>query len=317
MATKQVIGRVDQKTQALGLAYERRIRKTQTAVWASVAAAEHERQAIHLRRQHANTGIERGRFSLPHEGWWAIASSRQALYLEGQRHPQKRMIDDMARHAPSSRQAFYSYLWPMLSPQTDLKGCMRKVIGFGEAKLDTLVSSLLAGEARSASEYLGDLDTTATLVARIRLLMDGKKVDEAFNAGCALTQMLCYHAVHPLFAAKASMLWDLVAEGVLADLRSHEFAFSRCREGFEGFAAVLWARLQSVKCLYGIHRLVSGPELSWSTMVDLSQECIRGFSTPDLDRPDILQSFLDADKHSGRRASELLDRDPLFIRVGR
>ena len=317
MATKQDIGRVSQKTQALSLAYERRIRETQTAVRASVAAAEHERQAIRLRRQHAHSGIERGRFSLPHEGWWAIASSRQARYLEGRRHPQKRMVDDMAKHAPFSRAAFYSYLWPMLSPQNDLKGCTRKVIGFGETKLDTLVSNLLAGEAHSASDYLGDLDTTATLVARIRLLVKDKKVDEAFNAGCALTQMLCYHAVHPLLAAKASMLWDLVAEGVLANLRSHGLAFSRCREGFEGFAAVLWERLQSVKCLYGIHRLVSGPELSWSTMVDLSQDCIRGFSTPDLDRSDILQSFLDADKHLGRRASELLDRDPLFIRAGR
>lgn len=317
MATKQVIGRVDQRTLALGSAYERRIRKTQTAVWASVAAAEHETQARHLRRQHANSGIERGRFSVPHEGWWALPGPRQARYLDGQRHPQKRMIDGVAKHAPVSYAVYHSFLWPMLSPKTDLKTCVRKVAVFGKTELDILVRSLLAGEAHSISRRLEDLDTVATLVAHVRVLVDDKKVDEAFDAGRALTQMLCYHAVHPLFSVKASMLWDLVAEGVLADLRNKGFAFSRCREGFEGFTTVLWSRLQSVKSLFGIHRLASGPELSWSATVELSEECICGFSTPDFDRPDALQSFLDADKYLGRRASELLDRDPLFIPVRR
>ncbi|WP_049621696.1 hypothetical protein [Frateuria defendens] len=123
------------------------------------------------------------------------------------------------------------------------------------------------------------------------------------------------HRVYQLAVQRAETM--LARFGRVQRLDRGFLAFSRCREGFDGFAAVLWARLQSMKSLFGIHRLVSGPDLSWSTIVDLSQECIRGFSTPDLDRPDTLQSFLDADKHLGRRASELLDRDPLFIPVRR
>lgn len=313
MATKRLSGVVDRKTETLGPAYERAIRTTQTAVWASVADTEHYKQAANLRRQHASSSAAHGRFTLPDEGWWTISASRRAIYLEGKRHPQKHVINSIAKHAPLSRDAFYSSLWPMLSPQTDLNTCERTVVMFGRSKLDTLVNSLLTGRAWEVSESLADLNTTAVLVAQIRLLVDDKDLNNAFDAGCVLAQMLCYHSVNPLFAPKASVLWDLVSLGVLEDLRKDGFQFSRCREGFEYFGNVLRARLQDVKSHYGIHRLVSGPELRWSTIVDLNQECIRGFSTPELDRPDILQFFLDADKPARRRTADTLDRDPLFI----
>lgn len=108
-----------------------------------------------------------------------------------------------------------------------------------------------------------------------------------------------------------------VSQGVLEGLRKDGFQFSRCRDGFEYFCNVLRKRLQDVKSHYGIHRLASGPDLRWSTIVDLNQECIRGFSMPELDRPDILQFFLDADKAAKRRTTDILDRDPLFISVRR
>jgi hypothetical protein len=313
MATNRFSGVVDRRTQALGPTFERAIRTTQTAVWASVAGTEHDKQATNLRRQHASSSAARERFTLPAEGWWAISASRQALYLEGKRHPQKRMIDGVAKHAPLSRDAFYSSLWPMLSPQTDLNACTRTVVMFGKPKLDTLVNGLLTGRAWEVSTCLEDLNATAALVAQIRLSVNDGELNDAFDTGCALAQALCYHSVNPLFASKATALWDLVSQGVLEGLRNGGFQFSRCREGFEHFSNVLRTRLGDAKWHYGIHRLVSGPELRWSTIVDLNQECIRGFATPELDRHDSLQSFLDADKSARPRTADTLDKDPLFI----
>lgn len=313
MATKRFSGTVDRKTEALGPTFERAIRTTQTAVWASVADTEHDKQATNLRRQHASSSAARGRFTLPAEGWWAISASRRELYLEGKRHPQKRVIDGVAKHAPLSRDAFYSSLWPMLSPQTDLNTCARTVVMFGKPKLGTLVNDLLTGRAWKVCECLEDLNTTAALVAQIRLLVNDKELHDAFDTGCALAQVLCYHSVSPLFAPKATALWDLVSQGVLEGLRNGGFQFSRCREGFGYFDNVLRTRLRDTKWHYGIHRLVSGPELRWSTIVDLNQECIRGFATPELDRPDSLQSFLDADKLTRPRTTDIFDKDPLFI----
>lgn len=313
MATKRFSGVVDRKTEALGPTFERAIRATQIAVWASVADTEHNKQATNLRRQHANSSAARGRFILPAEGWWTISASRKALYLEGKHHPQKRMIDGVAKHAPLSRDAFYSSLWPMLSPQTDLNTCARTVVMFGKPKLDTLVNHLLTGRAWEVSECLIDLNTTAALVAQIRLSVNDKELDDAFDTGCALAQVLCYHSVNPLFASKATALWDLASQGVLEGLRKGGFQFSRCRKGFEYFGNVLQTRLRDAQWHYGIHRFVSGPELKWSTVVDLNQDCIRGFATPGLDRPDSLQSFLDADKLTMPRTADTIDKDPLFI----
>jgi hypothetical protein len=223
------------------------------------------------------------------------------------------MIDNIAKYAPLSRDAFYSSLWPMLSPQTDLRTCAQTVVMFGQSKLDRLVRSLLTGHAWEVSEYLSDLNTTAALVAQVRLLVDDKQFNDAFDTGCAVAQMLCYHSLSPFFAPKASALWDLVSRGVLQDLHKGGFQFARCRDGFEHFGDVLRERLLEVKGHYGIHRLAFGPELRWSTIVDLNQQCIQGFSTPDHDRSDALQYFLDADRKSGDRACAILDRDPLFI----
>lgn len=317
MATKRLSGVVDRKTEALGPAYDRAIRITQTTVWASIADTEHYNQATKLRRQHANSSAAHGRFTLPAEGWWTISASRKALYLEGKRHPQKRVIDGIAKHAPSSRDAFYSSLWTMLSPLTDLNTCERTLVMFGKPKLDTLVNNLLTSRAWEVSEYLADLNTTAALVAQIRLLANDKKPNDAFDTGCALAQVLCYHSVNPLFASKATALWDLVSRGVLEGLCHGGFQFSRCRDGFEYFGNALQTHLYAAKWHYGIHRLASGPELRWSTIVDLNQECIRGFATPELDRPDSLQSFLDADNLPKRRTDTPLEKDPLFIPVKR
>lgn len=317
MSPKRISGVIDRKTQGLGPAYERTIRTTQTAVWASVADAEHYKQANDLRRQHASSSVAHGRFTLPDEGWWTIPNLRKALYLEGKRHPQKRMIDNVAKHAPSSRDTFFSPLWQMLSPTTDLKTCEQTVVMFGKPKLDTFVSNLFTGRAWEESERLADLNATAALVAQIRLLVNDKKLNDAFDTGCALVQVLCYHSVNSLFAQKASALWDLVSQGVLQDLYKDGFQFSRCRDGFEYFSDVLRTRIQNVKSHYGIDRFVSGPELRWSTIVDLNQECIRGFSIPEVERPDVLQSFLEVDRPVGRRTTTPLDRDPLFVPVKR
>lgn len=317
MASRRFFGAIDRRTEALGPTYERAIRTTRTALWASVADTEHRKQATNLRRQHGSSSTGCGRFALPAEGWWAIPAPRKAIYLEGKRHPQKHVVDNIAKYAPSSQDVFYSSLWPMLSPQTDLNTCARLVVMFGKVKLDNLVSSLLTGRAWEVSECLADLNTTATLAAQIRLLMHDKNLNDAFDTGRALVQVLCYHSVSPLFAPKASTLWNLVSQGVLEGLRKGGLQFSRCREGFDYFGNLLQIRLQNAKSLYGVHRLASGPELMWSTIVDLNQECILGFSTPGLDRPDALQSFLDADKYARRRTVDILDRDPLFIPVRR
>lgn len=47
----------------------------------------------------------------------------------------------------------------------------------------------------------------------------------------------------------------------------------------------------------------------------MNRECIRGFATPEIDRSDLLQSFLDAGPSTRRGTSEL-DKDPLFLPVG-
>lgn len=308
---------VDRKTEALGPTFERAIRTTRTAVWASVAGTEHDKQATNLRRQHASSSAAHGRFILPAEGWWTISASRQALYLEGKRHPQKRMIDGVAKHAPLSRDAFYSSLWPMLSPQTDLNTCERTVVMFGKLKLETLVNNLLSGHAWKVSECLTDLNTTAALVARIRLLVSDKELNDAFDTGCALAQVLCYHSVSQLFAPKALALWNLVSRCVLVGLRNNELQFSCCSRGFEYFSNVLRSRILDVKSHYGIHRVISGPDLRWSTIVDLNQECIFSFSAPELDRPNALQFFLDAHQLGKGRTTDILEKDPLFIPVRR
>lgn len=105
--------------------------------------------------------------------------------------------------------------------------------------------------------------------------------------------MLSYHSVNPYYSAIAPRLWNVVSEGVLENLHKDRFQFSRCRDGFQKFSSVLCERLNSAVALYGVHRLASGPSFTWATIVDMNRECIRGFATPGLERPDALQSFLD------------------------
>jgi hypothetical protein len=77
---------------------------------------------------------------------------------------------------------------------------------------------------------------------------------------------------------------------------------------------MLRERLVSAEALYGVHRLVLGPRFRWETIVDMNRECIRGFATPELDRSDLLQSFLDVGPATRRKTCGL-DKDPLFLHV--
>jgi len=305
---------VDRRTAVLGIAYSRAIRRAQTAVWAGVAEAEYEARRLDLRRQNLVSSSTRERSAVSRRGWQQIPKSRQKQYLAGTRRPQKHVIDDVAEHAPGSDKAFRSVLWQVLSPQTDLQTCMVIVSMFDERKLETFVSDLLLGHPHNVVEHLADLNSTGALVAHIRLLVHRKEPDRAFDEGCALAQALCYHAVNPLFASGAPLLWDLISQGVFValELCKDKLKFSRCRDGFRHFSKALWERLVSAQALYGVRRLALGASFKWETIVDMNHECIRGFATPELDRPDILQSFLDVGSPNARISSQL-DKDPLFL----
>ncbi len=308
-------GIVDKKTAEQGPAYVREIRQVRTALWAAVAQAEHVAWQIALRRKFLSSNTRSEKFSLPCEGWSAISELRRKPYLEGTRHPHEQTIEVVANHAPVSRKAFYSVLWQVLSPQTDLQTCMNTVFAFDDEKLDALVSNLLLGQAHNVAEHLVDLRATGALVAYIRLLGHERNYVRAFEVGCALTQSLCYHAVNPLFVTVAPRLWNVVSKGVLEGLQNSQFRFSRCSDGFQYFSDTLWARLTSAEALYGVHRLAAGPKFRWETIVDMNCECIRGFATPGHDRPDLLQSFLDVGS-ANRHLVSGLDKDPLFRSVG-
>ena len=316
MAMSRFSGIVDERTAALGLAYVRDIRRVRTATWAAVAQAEHEARRIELRQQYLNTLPRPEKFPHLCEGWSAISELRQKPYLEGVRHPQDRTIENVSRYAPASRKAFYCTLWEVLSPDTDLATCMNTIMMFGEENLETVIGSLLSGRALDVAQQLAELRTTAVLAAHIRLLRHTKKNDQAFDVGCVLAQALCYHAVNPHFATVAPRLWNLVSAGILEGLQNGQFQFSHYRDGFLHFSDALWERRVSAEALYGVHRLASGPPFSWSTIVDMNRECIRGFVTPGVERPDTLQSFLDVGA-SNRRWQTVIDEDLLFKYVGR
>ncbi|WP_430390008.1 hypothetical protein [Dyella sp. 20L07] len=307
---------VNERPAALGLAYVRDIRQVRTAAWAAVAQAEDEARRIELRQQYLNTLPRPEKYPHICDGWSAISELRQKPHLEGVRHPQNRTIENVARYAPVSRKVFYSVLWEVLSPNTSYATCMNTVMMFDEDNLETVISSLLTGRALGVVEQLAELGTTAALAAQIRLLRHKKKYDQAFDAGRALAQALCYHAVNPFFATIASRLWSLVSTGVLQGLRNGQFQFTHYGEGYSLFSGVLLNRLASAEALYGVHRLASGPRFSWSTIVDMNSECIRGFATPGFERPDELQSFLDVG-FTGRSRQSVTNEDLLFRYVGR
>jgi|GEM_PF-3570386 len=305
-------GMMEKRAARLGPAYLREIRQVRTATWAAVANADCEAWRTDLRRQYLNSHPRPAKFTLPCEGWWAISKSRQNPYLAGVRHPHDRTVEDVAKHAPASRQALYSVLWEALSPKTDLGTCRNIVMAFGREELEGIVYSLLSGRALEVTDRLAELRTTGALVALIRLAGHERDCDAAFDAGCALAQALCFHSVSPYFSTIASRLWNVVSQGALEGLRKDRLQFSRCRDGFLQFSSVLWDRLNSAEALYGVHRLASGPRFSWTTIVDMNRECIRGFATPGLERPDALQSFLDYGS-TNQRSMMALDKDPLFV----
>jgi hypothetical protein len=315
MAMSRFFGIVDKKTARLGPAYAREIRQVRTATWAAVAKAEHEAWRNNLRRHYLASRPRPKKFSPPSEGWLSISELRQRSYLAGVRHPHDRTIEDVAKHAPGSRIAFYSVLWEALSPGADLSACRNIVMAFGEQDLESVVRSLASGQAHDVAGLLAELRTTGALVAFIRLASHERDGDRAFDAGCAVVQALCFHSVSPYFSTIASRLWNLASEGILEGLQKDGFRFSRCRDGFLEFSNVLWERLGSAEALYGIHRLASGPRFTWATIVDMNRECIRGFATPGLECPDALESFLDYGS-SNKQSTSILDRNPLFIPAG-
>lgn len=305
-------GTIEKKASDLGPAYAREIRQLRSATWAAVAQAVHDAFRKDIQRQWLNSNGRPERFSRPRAGWSAISEARQERYLEGVRHPHARTIEDVAKHAPGSREAFCNILWQVLSPKPNLTSCMNTVMVFGEEELGSVIRCLLSGQVLDMTSRLAELRTTGALVAKIRLLSHERDDCGAFEAGCALAQALCFHAVNPLFATVAQRLWNVVSKGVLEGLHNDHFQFSRCREGFAQFSDALWERLTNAEGLYGIHRLFSGPRFTWPTIVDMNRECIRGFATPGLERPDSLQSFLDYGPANHRLTREL-DKDPLFI----
>lgn len=311
MAMSRFSGIVGERMAAVSPTYIREILQSQTATWAGVAQAEDDALRIKLRREHMNSHRRSEKFFLPLEGWSAIPKLSQERYLEGVRRPQNHTVEDVATHAPVSRTVFYNVLWHVLSPKADLATCVNTVSAYGEDSLNIVVSSLLNGRALDVVDQLAELRTTGALVAQIRLLVHERRTDHAFDVACALAQALCYHAVNPLLATAAPRVWNLVSQGILKGLRKGQFQFSPCCDGFLHFSNTLWDRRSRAEALYGIHRFVEGPRFNWATIVDMSRECIRGFATPGIERPDALQSFLEVGS-ADRLSDEVTDKELLF-----
>lgn len=314
MVMPRSFGTGEKKAADIGPKYLREIRQVRTSTWAAVARAETEALQNDIRRQYLRSDVSPRKLLGRHEGWSAISEPRQKEHLAGTRHPQDRTIKEVAKHAPESRNAFRCVLWQMLSPKANVTGWMNTVTVFGENELEDIVGRLSSGQALDVAGRLADLRTTSALVAKARLLGHERDHAGAFDVGCALVQTLCFHAVNPLFTAVAQKLWTVVATGVLQGLHKGNFKFSRCLEGFPLFADLLWERRGSAEALYGLSRSNLGPRFSWATAVDMSYECIRGFATPDVERSDSLQSFLDC-VPADRQITKALDNDPLFIWV--
>ncbi|AIF48153.1 hypothetical protein [Dyella japonica] len=298
----------ERRASQLWPAFQRDLRRARTATWAATAQEEHDRLRVDLRRQHAQ--LSTTRFELPCEGWWAIPKPKRTNYLDGRQHPQIRTIEAVTKHSPRSAKVWESVLWVVLSPQCELRFLTHLVNAFDESRLDRIVGGLRDGDPYNVANDLQDLNATAMVVAKIRLLVNEKRIPRAFDLACALVQMLCYHAINPLYGAAAMKLWHLTSKVVLEGLVKDGLQFSRCLDGFAGFTSALRDRIHRAHTLYGVERLGTGPRFRWETLVDLSHHGIFGFATPELGGAEGLHSLLDS-KPTPDGAS-LAQRDPLF-----